>query len=106
MTNIFYWHLVELSPLKNELLSRGIENPDLAEIVDHVEEIIHHRTLSLVFDNLPPEHHREFSLRLAKNPRDPEIWEFLHQKIKKDLSISIEENIRLVISEILSELDA
>lgn len=104
MTKIFYWHLVELSPVKTELAGRGVEEADLREILGHVEEIIHHRTLSLIYDQLPIEHHREFSYRLGKNPQAKEIWNFINEKSGKDLSLEIEKNIRDTISEILKDL--
>ncbi|MEK7111688.1 MAG: hypothetical protein AAB856_03770 [Patescibacteria group bacterium] len=104
MTKIFYWHLIELSPLKTELVNRGIGDTDLTEILDHVEEIIHHRTLSLVYDNLPAKHHREFSYKLAKEPHKREIMVFLQQKSGVDIAELLAENIRLTINEILEEL--
>lgn len=104
MTKIFYWHLVELSPIKTELVNRGVEETDLSEILEHVEEIIHHRVLSLVFDSLPVEHHQEFTLRLVKNPQNVEIWNFLKEKSKKNLSGEIGENIREIMNEILEDL--
>lgn len=105
MTKIFYWQLIELTPFRNELINRGVGESDLAEILEHVEEIIHHRTLNLVFDRLPPEHHREFSLNLAKNPQSQEMWGFLQEKTKMDLSPVIEQNIRSIILEILNEFE-
>ena len=105
MTKIFYWHLIELSPLKTKLINRGVEDSDLSEILDHVEEIIHHRTLSFIFDSLPPEHHHEFTSKLAINPQNGEIWNFLKQRSKRDLSGEIGENIREIISEIVNEFE-
>jgi len=105
MTKIFYWHLVELNPVKNELTKRGVEENDLREILIHIEEIIHHRILSLIFDLLPSDHHKEFSLRLAKNPSGQEIWDFLHQKTQKDLTSEVKKNIRVIISEILNDFE-
>jgi hypothetical protein len=104
MTKIFYWHLVELSPLKTELVNRGIGDTDLTEILDHVEEIIHHRTLSLVYDQLPAEHHREFTVRLAKEPHNREIMVFLQQKSGVDIARLLKENIHLTMNEILEDL--
>lgn len=106
MNKIFYWHLVEMSPLKTKLADRGVEESDLFEILDHVEEIIHHRTLSLIFDSLPIEHHQEFTSRLVKNPQAKEIWSFINEKAQKDLSLEIEKNIRETIMEILEELES
>jgi hypothetical protein len=105
MTKIFYWHLVELDTVKTELVNRGVGENDLQEILIHIEEIIHHRTLSLVYDLLPSEHHKEFSLILTKNPCSPEIWNFLHRKTQKDLTFEVEKNIRTIISEILNDFE-
>lgn len=104
MTNIFYWHLVELSPVKTELTGRGVEEADLVEILDHVEEIIHHRTLNLIYDNLPYQHHREFSNRFAKSPQSRDLLDFINEKSGKNLNLEIEKNIKETIREILKEL--
>ena len=105
MTKIFYWHLVELDPVKTELTNRGVGEKDLREILVHIEEIIHHRTLSLIFDHLPSDHHKEFSLRLAKNPSGQEIWDFLYQKTQKDLNSEIKKNIRVIIMDVINDFD-
>ena len=86
-----------------ELTNQGAGGADVEEILGHIEEIIHHRILSFIFDNLPAEHHKEFSLKLAKNPQNQEIWNFLQAKTEKDLTVEVENNIRRIISEILDD---
>jgi hypothetical protein len=104
MTKIFYWHLVEFTLLKEELIKKGIAGKEIEEILIEVEEIIHHKTLSLIFDHLPKQHHREFAVRLANDPRDSEILVFLHQKSGTDVAKLLAENIRLIVNEILEDL--
>lgn len=104
MTKIFYWHLVEFSPLKTELVKRGVAEKEISELLIEAEEIIHHKTLSLIFDYLPKQHHREFTIRLAKEPHNREIMVFLQQKSGVDIAQAMVENIRLTMNEILEDL--
>lgn len=104
MTKIFYWHLIEFSPLKTELVKKGIAKKEISELLIEAEEIIHHKTLSLIFDHLPKQHHREFTIRLAKEPHNMEIMVFLQQKSGVDITGILAENIRLTMNEILEDL--
>lgn len=104
MTKIFYWHLIEFNPLKTELVKKGITEKEISELLIEAEEIIHHKTLSLIFDHLPKQHHREFTIRLAKEPHNREIMVFLQQKSGIDIAQAMAENIRLIMNEILEDL--
>ena len=104
MNKIFYWHLIEFHPLKTELVKKGITEKEIEELLIEAEEIIHHKTLSLIFDHLPKQHHREFTIRLAKESHNREIMVFLQQKSGVDISRLLTENIRLTMNEILEDL--
>lgn len=69
-----------------------------------VEEIMHHRIMGCVLDNLPKEHHDEFLDKLSKSNFNEELIEYLNKKTNKNMDEEIAHEIELIEKEILQDI--
>ncbi|MGD8744646.1 MAG: hypothetical protein PVJ52_03570 [Candidatus Woesebacteria bacterium] len=95
MSKVFYDHLIGLEDLEREINSVFEGSEEKEELWQLVDEIIHHRVLGCVLDNLPHEHHEEFISNFHESPHDETHFEYLEQKteggIVKEIKISIKQ---------------
>lgn len=77
------------------------EKEELWRIVD---EIIHHRIIGCILDNLDQKHHQELIDNVQKNMTTEELIKFLEEKSGKNMSERIRNTITELKSEILQEL--
>ena len=79
-------------------------NEEKEELWKIVDEIIHHRVVGCVLDNLESKHHQEFLEKLNASSFDTEIISFLENKTDEKVIEKIQEEIQKIESEILEEL--
>lgn len=100
MSKIFYDHLIDLSAVEKEI-KKNIKDPDeREEIYKLVDEIVHHRIVGCILDELPKAHHQEFLTKLSDHPHDENIFLFLKDKV----SVDVQQFIRREMYDIGSEL--
>lgn len=100
MSKIFYDHLIDLSTVEKEI-KKNIKDPEeRAEIYKLVDEIVHHRIVGCILDELPKSHHNEFLTKLSDRPHDDNLFIYLKEK----LSVDVEQFIRREMYDIGSEL--
>lgn len=77
------------------------EREELWRIVD---EIVHHRIVGCVLDNLDKEHHQDFLEKMHDNAFEEDFVNYLESKTNKKVVEKIQEEIQNLESEILNEL--
>ncbi len=104
MSIIFYDRLIVLEGLDNKIKKLVSSNEEIQELWAMVDELIHHRVLGCILDNLPEHHHSEFLEKFHKSPSDAKLFDFLREKIDKDMEKIIKSEVKLLKSEILAGL--
>src|SRR3989344_1848923 len=102
MSKIFYDHLIDLSDVE-KAVKKNIKNPEAREEVYHlIDEIVHHRVVGCILDNLPEHHHEEFIDHVTKRPHDEGILDFLREKVVNDLETFLKEEVLLLSTELMA----
>lgn len=104
MSKLFYDHLLELDDLKSEIDAITESQDEKEELWQLVDEIIHHRILHLILNNLDDKYHPEFIEFYHKCPHDETIVVFIEEKIGENYEQLIKDEANLIASEILDEL--
>lgn len=100
MSNLFYDKLISLGDIEKKI-KENIKDPAEREEIYHlIDEIIHHRVVGCVLDQLPQKHHNKFLNHLSDAPHDEGILEYLKEKIKVDVIGLIKHEVGLVANEI------
>ena len=89
MSKLFYDHLVLTHELHSEVEMLDVEKKYKVEIVEVIEETIHHEVLHLILNELDEKHHAYFLEIYHQKPHDPSLMEFLKSNV-----IGIEEKLK------------
>ncbi len=84
MSLVFWDQYVDLDDIYRnigDVVSSADERNELVQVVD---ELIHHRLMTCVLENLENEHHEEFLAMFTQAPHSDSITEFLKSRIKSD----------------------
>ncbi len=104
MSKIFYENLVTLTKIEKLIKDSSMTSLEREELWKIVEEILHHRIMGCVLDSLPSEHHDEFLAKLANDPRDEGLIDYLEEKTGTKISEKIRQEIVAIEEEILKDL--
>ena len=104
MSHIFYDHLVNRHELTAEIDNYELEAEDRQELLDLIDETLHHHILNVILNHLPKDHHVEFMILLKTAPHDPQILEFIKPKITIDIESEIIIQAAKVKKEIVTEI--
>lgn len=105
MSKVFYDRLVELKEIDKEIKKVAKTSEEREELWALVDEIVHHKVMGCILDNLPREHHEEFLEMFHTNPHDEEfLFGYLRKKIGKNIESLIQEEIGGLASELLEEI--
>lgn len=106
MSRIFYDHLTafnRFAPMIGKHLSTPIEREEIWHIVD---EITHHKVLSVILEKLPSQHHGEFLQRFAQAPHDIALISYLDEKIGENFQELLASDLVLFEEELLQIIQA
>lgn len=106
MSKLFYDHLINLEDLEEAMREHALEPEEKEELHQLIDEMIHHRVLGCILDQLPREHHEEFLNRFHNAPHDTRIVVFLQIKTPKEVDIEekILEEVQKLKQELLEEI--
>lgn len=104
MSHIFYDHLIIIEDLEDVVKTE--EPEDREEMHRLIDEMIHHRVLGCILDQLPREHHVEFLERFHAAPYDQSLVSYLQEKTPQEIDIEekIKEEVTKLKKELLKEL--
>jgi hypothetical protein len=88
-----------------ELIKKHGSSPEERdELWKIVEEIVHHRVVGCILDNLPQEHHTEFLGKISDKSFNDELFEYVSAKSGKRIEPEIKREIENIEQEILKDL--
>lgn len=95
---------LNLSKIENLIKNSALSQEEKEELWKIVDEIIHHRIMGCVLDNLPNEHHEEFLTKFEKKYFDSEAINYLEEKCGLEITDKMKSTLSEVEEEILSEI--
>lgn len=78
---VFYDEVVDLQSLTEELALVPMTDQEEAEILFHIDQVIHHEFIDAILSALPAEQHEEFLVLFAQDPASGEHWVYLERYI-------------------------
>ncbi len=103
MSKIFYDHLVYREEIIAELDKHQVTIEEREEIVQLVDETIHHHVLDVILTNLPKDKHEEFLVKFLNTPFDDKLLDYLKKQIK-DIEEKIQKEAKTIKAELLAEI--
>ncbi|MBN1168681.1 hypothetical protein JXA63_02205 [Candidatus Woesebacteria bacterium] len=104
MSMIFYDHLLDMQNVARYISEICESEEEKLELWNIVDEIVHHRVLGCILDNLPREHHEDFIERFKSKPHSRKLIVFINNRIGHDIEGEIRENTQNLQEELLKEL--
>lgn len=99
MSKIFYDHLVVREEIIAEIDKHQITIEEKDELVQLVDETLHHHVLDTILSALPKEKHENFLIKFHNTPFDQRLLDYLKNEIG-----DIEEQIKNVAKKVKTEL--
>jgi hypothetical protein len=101
MSKIFWDDLVNLKKI-NKVIKESVSNEDeRQELWKIVDEIVHHKVMGCILDNLPISHHADFLEKFHNAPYDSGLHSFLNIKSGKDFKKIISSEMEKLEDEII-----
>lgn len=105
MSKIFYDHLVDLSQVEKKVKKIAKTQEEREEIYRLIDEIIHHRVIGCILNELPEKSHKEFLQELSDRPHDEGLLSYLGKNIGRDIGEFIKNEIHQLTVELLSYIE-
>ncbi len=104
MSRVFYDHLIVFEEVET-IIKQSVETSDEREELWHlIDEIIHQKLLTSIFDVLPKSYHEEFLLKFHEAPYDEKHVAYLNEKIQGDIESLLKEEVEKLKKDLLHEL--
>lgn len=104
MSKLFFDHLILVDEIATQLDEFNLDPEDHAELLGLIDQTLHHHTLNVIFNLLPPEKHTEFVNMYKAGPADKKLLDYLKKEIKADIEAEITKQAERVKKEILVEV--
>jgi hypothetical protein len=104
MSKLFFDDLIKLDEVEAEIKKVTRTNEEKEELWQIVDEIIHHRIIGCILDNLPKKNHQEFLERFHATPYDVGLMDYLIEKIGENIEEIIRQEIGGLAYELLAEI--
>ncbi len=104
MAKIFYDHLVMRDEIVKELDRYEIAVEERDELVQLVDETLHHHVLDVILTHLPKEKHQEFLTKCHSAPHDEKLLEYLKTETQIDIEAEIRERAKITKKQLLAEI--
>ena len=78
----FYDHIILIHHVHAEVETLPVAPADKQEMIDLIEETVHHHVIKRILDRLKAEHHREFLNRFHEAPEDLELLSYLFVELR------------------------
>lgn len=99
MSKIFYDPIIEIKYIYSEIEQLPLSNADKEEIVQLIEDTLHHHINHRILEVLDEEHHPIYLDHLTRAPHDEEVLKFLKDKVDE-----IEEHIKQAAEDLKYDL--
>lgn len=105
MSKIFWDRLLALDDLDREVKRIAKTQEEREEIWHLIDEIVHHKAMGCILDNLPRDDHEEFLEMFHKSPHDEDLlFGYLQKKIGRNIKEILKQELGNLSFEILGEI--
>ena len=104
MSKIFYDHLVIREEIDFELNRFQIDPEEQEELINLIDQTLHHHILNIILNHLPKEKHPEFITRLHADPNDGTLIDYLKTHAHPEIEAEIRKQAVKIKKEILADL--
>ena len=105
MSKLFFDRLIGLKKIDKEIKKIAKTPEEREEIWALIDEIIHHKVMGCILDNLPRENHEEFLEMYHKAPHDEEfLFGYLRSKANPKIEELIQQEVGKLDTELLEEI--
>lgn len=105
MSKIFYDYLLDFRELDKKIKKIAKSAEEREEIWKLVDEIVHHRILGCILDNLPKKNHSEFLNLFHSLPYDSNLlMNYLKEQIGNNFEELLKQEIGSISTELLKEI--
>jgi hypothetical protein len=104
MSIIFYDHLVNKQDVLILIDQSEGEDNHKSKVNQLIDDILHQGIVEFTLGKLKPKHHRAFLSRLHQAPYDPEILDYLKEKIAQDIEDQIQKHADKLIKKVRKDL--
>jgi hypothetical protein len=103
MSKPFFAEIVTLAEFETHFQEREVSAEELLDLLREVEELLHAKTLDLILEELPEEHHGDFLGVFHQEQDNVSHWIFLEERspsIKERVLAKLEEFKRYLLEEL------
>ncbi len=100
MSIIFYDHLVNKQEIIVFIDNSPAPDNQKNKLKQLVDDVVHQGIVKFILNKLHPKHHKTFLSQLHNVPYDPELIDYLKEKISQD----IEEQIQIVADKLCQQI--
>ncbi|MBU1070830.1 hypothetical protein KKG65_00265 [Patescibacteria group bacterium] len=104
MSIIFYDHLINKQEILVLIDQAEGEDNHKSKIKQLVDDILHQGIIDFTLSKLKPKHHQTFLSHLHNAPYDPEILDYLKEKIAQDIEEQVQNYADQLIKKIRHDL--
>jgi hypothetical protein len=104
MSKIFYDHLVLREEITLELDNYHLSTEEKEDLINIIDETLHHHILNLILSHLPKTKHQEFISRLHTRPDDSGLLDFLKTHAGSGIEEDIKSHAAKIKKDILNEI--
>jgi hypothetical protein len=104
MAKLFYDHLVVREEIDIELDKFAIDAEEKAELIELIDQTLHHHVLNVIFNHLPKDKHPEFVKKLHGSPCDLELIDYLKIYAHPEIESKIRDQAAKIKKEIMGEI--
>jgi hypothetical protein len=104
MSKIFYDDLVIREEITLELDNYQLSKEERDDLLNIIDETLHHHILNLILNHLPKTKHQEFVSRLHARPGDSGLLDFLKTHAGSNIEEDIKSHAAKIKKDILSEI--
>ena len=89
MAQLFYDHLIVIEEVVAVLDEHTLTRQERTELLQFIDEALHHEILDVILTHLPKEKHEIFLTRFHMAPHDAKLLEFLQEATSVDIEKEI-----------------
>jgi len=104
MSKLYYDNLLDLGEVERAIKKASPSAEERDELWQIVDEIVHHRMMGCVLDNLPLKDHSEFLEKFEQSPHDEGLLGYLKEKIGENVEELLRQELGNLTYEILQEI--
>lgn len=106
MSKLFYDDYIELEEIEVQIKNISTSPEEREELWNLIDELVHHRVLENILDNLPRDYHEDFLERFNKSPHSQDLLGYLNERIEGGIEEIIRKDMVNFQSEILEYFKA